>query len=133
MKTLTLELPTMYGDHHVVEVRRILFEMAGVEDVYASSGFRVVEVQYDPAQSGEDQIKEALDKSGYLGDLELPVEQGGAPGDQGENAEGRSRFRHTVAYQQTGKVVNFQQTVPYSGRPLWHCPGIGTLEMDGGE
>ena len=131
MKTLSLELPTMYGDHHVVEVRRLLLEMPGVEDVYASSGFRVVEVQYDPAQSGDDQIKEVLEKSGYMGDLELPVEQGGAPADQGETEENRDRFRHSVAYQQTGKAVNFQQRVPYSGRPLWHCPGIGTLEVDG--
>jgi hypothetical protein len=40
MNTLTLELPAIYGDHHVLEVRRILFELPGIEDVYASSNFR---------------------------------------------------------------------------------------------
>jgi len=42
MKTI-LELPAMYGDHHVTEVRHILLGLDGVKDVYASSGFRVVE------------------------------------------------------------------------------------------
>ena len=41
MKTLSLELPAMYGDHHVIEVRRILLEIDGVKDVYASSSFQV--------------------------------------------------------------------------------------------
>ena len=50
MDTLTLEVKTMYGDHHVVEVRRILLGLPGVEDVYASSSFRVVEVTYDPGK-----------------------------------------------------------------------------------
>ena len=35
MEVLTLELPAMYGDHHVVEVRRILLEIPGVDNVYA--------------------------------------------------------------------------------------------------
>jgi len=30
MEVLSLELPAMYGDHHVVEVRRLLFELPGV-------------------------------------------------------------------------------------------------------
>ena len=41
----------MYGDHHVVEVRRLLLEMPGVTDVYASSSFQVVEVAFDGVQS----------------------------------------------------------------------------------
>ena len=34
MKVLTLELPAMYGDHHVVDVRRILFDMPGVVEAH---------------------------------------------------------------------------------------------------
>ena len=40
MEVFNIDLPAMYGDHHVVEVRRILMDIPGVEDVYASSGFR---------------------------------------------------------------------------------------------
>ncbi len=50
MEKYTLDLPTMYGDHHVLEVRRILLEIPGIQDVYASSAFRAVEVTYDPAE-----------------------------------------------------------------------------------
>jgi len=37
MKTKVIELPALFGDHHVTEVRRILNEIQGVKDVYASS------------------------------------------------------------------------------------------------
>ena len=47
MASFSLELPSMYGDHHVSEVRRILLEMEGVSEVYASSAFRAVEVEYN--------------------------------------------------------------------------------------
>ena len=30
MEIITLDVPAMYGDHHVVEVRRILLEISGV-------------------------------------------------------------------------------------------------------
>ena len=74
METLTLEVPTMFGDHHVVEVRRILMELPGVEEVYASSSFQVVEVSFDPQKVEADALKDALDQAGYLGDLALPLE-----------------------------------------------------------
>jgi copper chaperone CopZ len=134
METLTLELPAMYGDHHVVEVRRILFELPGVTDVYASSGFHVVEVSYDPKQIGEDGIKAALDKAGYLGDLQVPFETGIAATARGGNGNGtKTYFRHTAAYEAT-HVVSFAQKVTYAGRPLWPCPGLGPISaMDEGE
>ena len=44
MDVTVIAVPTMYGDHHVVEVRRMLLQLAGVEDVNASSCFRTVEV-----------------------------------------------------------------------------------------
>ena len=63
----------MYGDHHVIEVRRLLLELPGVQDVYASSAFQVVEVTYDPAQLDAGAITARLDEAGYLGDLLVPV------------------------------------------------------------
>ena len=51
MEKITVDLPTMYGDHHVTDVRRILLALPGVEDVYASSAFRLVEVTFDPTKT----------------------------------------------------------------------------------
>ena len=48
MEKKSFKLPAMYADHHVVEVRRILLEMPGVQDVYASSAFQVADVTFDP-------------------------------------------------------------------------------------
>jgi copper chaperone CopZ len=127
MEILTLDVPAMYGDHHVVEVRRILLEISGVEDVYASSSFHTVEVRFDPAQVNEDAIKEKLEVAGYLEDLLVPLETGLPV--YGRN--GDSYFRHTTAYEQTKQVVGFAQSVSYSGRPLWPCPGMGAVsDMD---
>lgn len=125
MDTLTLDLPAMYGDHHVLEVRRILLEIPGVEDVYASSGFQAVEVQYDPAKLNADDIKSKLDEAGYLGELMVPEETGIPATEPGGEA---THFRHTAAFEQTGNVVSFGQSIPYSGRPLWPCPGMGVIK-----
>jgi copper chaperone CopZ len=67
MEKLSLELPAMYGDHHVTEVRRILLELPGVEDVYASSGFQVVELIYDAGQLDADTIMARLEEARYSG------------------------------------------------------------------
>ncbi len=125
METLTLELQTMYGDHHVLEVRRLMLEMPGVEDVYASSGFRVVEIAYDPAKVAPEALRSKLSEAGYLGDLPVPVEAGAAVYvEKGD----RSFFRHTTVYENTQQVVSFAQNVGYSGRPLWPCPGMGPIQ-----
>jgi copper chaperone CopZ len=120
---LTLELPSMYGDHHVIEVRRLLLDLAGVEEVYASSSFRVVDVTFDDTAVTSDQIKHVLEEAGYLGELPMPAETGQAATTEGE----KPYFRHTAAFEQTGQVVSFGQQVPYNGRPLWPCPGMGPV------
>lgn len=121
METFTLELPAMYGDHHVTEVRRILLEMPGVQEVYASSCFRVIRITYDPGQTTTETITARLGETGYLGDLTLPRETA-QPTPAGQAT------RHTASYQQTGRVIGFAQSVPYTGRPLWPCPGIGPVK-----
>ena len=130
MEKLTLDLPTMYGDHHVIEVRRILLEMAGVEDVYASSAFQVVEVSYDATQINADAIKGKLEEAGYFEELIIPVEAG-MPAQGPTDPD--TFFRHTAAYAQTKKVVSFAQNVSYTGRPLWPCPGMGVVRRNDGE
>jgi copper chaperone CopZ len=125
MKTITLNLPAMYGDHHVVEVRRILSELPGVQEIYASSCFQIVEVTYDPAQLSADAISAKLSEAGYLQDLASPVEVPAAFDSTRE--KGAAFFRHTTAFEQT-KQIGFAQRVNWSGRPLWPCPGMGVIK-----
>ncbi len=128
MQKTLFTVPTMYGDHHVLEVRRILLEMRGVEDVNASSCFHTVEVGYDLAKVSAEEIRTKLQLAGYLEELATPVESGNAIS-QAAKRNGEGFFRHTTAFEQTKQVVNFAQTVNFSGRPLWPCPGIGTIDV----
>jgi hypothetical protein len=114
----------MFGDHHVMEVRRLLLEMAGVEDVYASSGFQVVEVQYDETSLKAEAIEAKLGEAGYLGELPVPAEKG-TPVEQGNGD--KPFYRHTAALEETGETIGFTQNVPSAGRPLWPCPGMGPI------
>ncbi|HSO13034.1 MAG TPA: heavy-metal-associated domain-containing protein [Anaerolineales bacterium] len=127
MKTKTFETPALYGDHHVTEVRRILMEVEGVADVYASSAFQVIEVTYDESKINDLQIAAKLDEAGYLGEWTIPVEMGTAA-QQGDGQ--KPFFRHTATYETIKHTVSFAQQVSYQGRPLWHCPGIGAVRMD---
>ncbi len=128
MERLTLDLPMMYGDHHVIEVRHILLAMAGVQEVYASSCFQIVEVAYDPNLTGVEAIKARLDEAGYLEDLAAETE---AMQPSASSPQDSPRFRHTTAYQQTGRVISFAQAVHDAGRSLWPCPGMGAIKENG--
>lgn len=123
MEKALFELPAMYGDHHVVEVRRVLSALPGVEGIYASSAFHVVEVMFDETKLSAEQIEAQLEETGYLGELPVPVEAGAAARENGENV----LFRHTAAHEAAGPAVSFAQTVSHAGRPLWPCPGMGVL------
>jgi copper chaperone CopZ len=127
METKTFETPALYGDHHVTQVRRILFELDGVTDVYASSAFQTIEVTYDEARINDLQIAVKLDEAGYLGEWTIPIELESAA-QQGD--EQKPFFRHTATYETIKHTVSFGQKVSYQGRPLWHCPGIGVVKMD---
>lgn len=124
MEYFSLKVPTMYGDHHVLEVRRLLLEIPGVGEVYASSSFQTVEIQYDEARVAPAEIEAVLEKAGYIGDLSLPVETSTVT--DGKNG-GRPIFRHTAAFSQVGKDIGFTREVPFTGRPLWPCPGFGVI------
>ncbi|KAF0107067.1 MAG: hypothetical protein FD146_2177 [Anaerolineaceae bacterium] len=121
MQTVTYETPVVYGDHHVLEVRRILSEMPGVKEVYASSAFHIIQVEYDPKKVTDQEIAKKLETAGYLGEWTIPIEVGTKP--QGEEEE-KPFFRHTQVYETVKQVVSFGQTVGSQGRPLWPCPGM---------
>ena len=125
MKTITIDLPALYADHHVTEVRRLLLELPGVDEVYASSCFRVAEVTFDEKKIKEIAIKEKLEGAGYLG--EIPVAQED-PGADPQNGDSRPFFRKSAFYPQTQKTISFAQNIGFEGRPLWPCPGIGPLQ-----
>jgi excisionase family DNA binding protein len=128
MQKTSINVPAMYADHHVLEVRSILLAMPGIEEVNASSCFHTVEVSYDLAKVSAEEIEAKLDEAGYLGELAVPAETGTAVSQEAE----RDRdifFRHATAYEQTQQTVSFGQTVSYAGRPLWPCPGVGPIQQ----
>ena len=126
MEKIQFEAPALYGDHHVSEVRRILLEMTGVSEVYASSAFQIIEVTFDPEKTQAELIEARLQEAGYLGEVPMLLETGIAV----ERREGDGVFRHTAVYETVKSTVSFAQRVDYSGRPLWPCPGLGPVKMD---
>lgn len=126
MEVKAFEAPALYGDHHVSEVQRILKELPGVEEVYASSAFQAIEVTFDETKISADQIANRLDEAGYLGEIPMLAETGIAV----EKKEGDGVFRHTAVYETVKKTVSFAQHVQYQGRSLWPCPGLGVVKMD---
>jgi len=127
METKAFEAPALYGDHHVSEVQRILKELPGVEEVYASSAFQAIEVTYDESKIDADKIASQLEDAGYLGEMPMLTETGVAAYGR---EDGNSNFRHTATYKTVKKTVSFAQTVQHQDRPLWPCPGMGTVAMD---
>lgn len=127
MEIKSFETPALYGDHHVTEVQRILKELPGVEEVYASSAFRAIEVTFDESKTTADKIATQLEEAGYLGEVPMLIETGVAAYGK-EN--GNSNFRHTAVYETIKKTVSFAQNVQYQGRVLWPCPGMGVIKMD---
>ena len=123
MTSLLIDVPAMYADHHVVEVRRILFEIPGVETINASSAFHVVEVEFDSTKTSEDALTEALDTAGYLGALDVPEETGEVTAE----AEGERSFRHTEAFETVADVISFGQVVAAPTGPIMGCPGMTAL------
>lgn len=120
MKTFSVDLPAMYGDHHVIDVRNILLDIEGVKDLYASSAFQVVEVEYDEKKTSDKDILAKLEEAGYQGELDIPQEK------NDPELGGEKEFRHTETFEQL-KEISFVREPSYAGRPLWPCPGMGPL------
>ena len=125
MASISLELPVMYGDHHVKEVRRVLLDIEGVKEVYASSSFHTVDVSYNTKKTNQKTIKAALEKAGYSGELAIPLE----PSLPVTEREGEKYFRHTASSTQTQNIIGFEQNVGYQGRSQWPIPGMGILDV----
>ena len=118
MQKVIIKTPAMYGDHHVLEVRKLLTVLPGVVDVYASSCFHLVEVSFDPAQVSTEAISAKLEAAGYLDDLPSASE-----------AMAQFPKRLTTGYEQVRSSVSFSQVVSVQDRPAWPCPGMGLLKV----
>lgn len=124
MEKYSISLPSMFGDHHVTEVRRVLGALPGVAQIYASSSFQLVELEFDPGKTSPEMIRETLQQHGYLEETLAPVEIHKDPSDlEGE----QPYFRHTASIQNVKKTISFQQQVVAASRPLWPCPGLTPL------
>ena len=129
MEKAIINVPAMYGDHHVLEVRQILFALSGVEDVSASSCFQTVEVEFDPAKTNSEEITAILAEAGYLEPLPIPAETGVAVTQRADD-DGVNYFRHTTAFEQAKNVVSFAQDVQTTGPALWPCPSVGAVKAE---
>lgn len=74
MAKVTIDVPTLWADHHVLKVRDALVNLEGVKDVYASSAWKQVLVAYEDGEIDDATIEEALAEAGYpAGEGETPV------------------------------------------------------------
>ena len=124
---MVFDTPALYGDHHVSEVRRVLLQMPGIQEVYASSCFHAVEVSFDPAVVSSEAIAACLASAGYLEPLPVAAESGVylSPQDGGGVPS-----RHTATNAGGKQPVSFVQDVAQARRPGWPCPGMGILQPD---
>ncbi len=110
MEILTIDIPTLYGDHHVMAVRQLLLEIPGIKDVYASSCFQVVRLTYDPGLTDASTIRARLGEAGYLADVAVPLETSAdRQAAHTTQTHPYAASRHTVVYPQTGQVIGFAQ------------------------
>ena len=74
MERVTLDVPTLWADHHVLKVREALLSLKGVDDVYASSAWKQVLVTYDNKKTEAADIEKALAEAGYpVGGEEMAI------------------------------------------------------------
>jgi copper chaperone CopZ len=68
MQQLVVDVPGMYGDHHVSQVRAVLLAAKGVNEVTASAARRKVAVRFDEAATSPEAIRDVLASAGYSPD-----------------------------------------------------------------
>lgn len=105
MTSAVLDVPAMYADHHVVEVRRLLLGLPGVNAVYASSAFHQVEIDFDPDITKAEALEEHLAAAGYLTPLPVPAETGESSGGR----EAPPFRRLTVTHPAAGAGIGFRR------------------------
>ncbi len=64
MEQMTLQIPRMWADHHVLAVRKALAAL-GVQEIQASAAHNLVRLAFDPAAVRREQVLQALEQAGY--------------------------------------------------------------------
>ncbi len=75
MDKITLTVPALYADHHVLAVKRLIAPLPGVENVIASSAFKEVTIEFDPSKTNRQALAQALTAAGYVPGVEPVVEK----------------------------------------------------------
>jgi len=65
MEEVTIAVPGLWADHHVVTVLGLLRNEPGVASVTASALEKNVRLSYDPETTGPEQIAARLNEGGY--------------------------------------------------------------------
>jgi copper chaperone CopZ len=65
MEEVTIAVPGLWADHHVVTVLGLLRGEPGVASVTASALEKNVRLSYDPALTSPDQVAARLNEAGY--------------------------------------------------------------------
>ncbi len=125
MDKVTLTVPGMYGDHHVLAVRDLLGKISGVENVYATSAFKQVVVTFDPAKTQPSDLESALAAEGYT--------RGGNGNEQTqEPAPGRGGAHFVVASGLAESVRFEAPPIDLGGVGPRPCPGFEFRTFAGG-
>ena len=107
----SISLPTMFGDHHVVQVRQIVTALPGIKDIRASASRRKLSVTFNRAQLTLEALCAALAKGGF------------APGAAAAEALGTGEHLPIVA---AADQVDIRE-VKYTPPPAFGvCPGLET-------
>jgi len=125
MKQARLDIPVLYGDHHVLEIKKILSGVEGVKEFYISSAYKLVKIEYDEKITTEDALKSILEEAGYKGELGFEIEKLDVDPREDDH---KKHFRKGVLYDQTGLTQGFKQKATKTTRKVWPSPGMGNLE-----
>jgi copper chaperone CopZ len=74
MEKITLNVPSLYADHHVMTVREVLQQLEGIEEIYASSAWKQISLAFDPDKVDPAAIEKTLNEAGYpVEGEEMPI------------------------------------------------------------
>ena len=65
MNRILLNIPRLYGDHHVAPIQQALANRPGIVDVLASPAHRQIRVDFAPEEVSHEQILAWLTAAGY--------------------------------------------------------------------
>ena len=127
MKEARFDIPILFGDHHVLEITKILSEIEGINEFYISSAYNFVKFDYDESKISEEAIGDLFKKAGYYGEMGFEVEMFAV--DTEGVTKNKKHFRKSVLYDQTNLTQGFKQNATKTSRKEWPNPGMGNLEV----